>query len=181
MSLSLDLFTPPVIEALQACAAHPIPLTRSEMKGVGDPSSLRAVPGSELFPGARHPDAALSGLLLRMSAWEDCHRISQDIPTMEGNYWHAIVHRIEPDSWNSKYWFERVGRHGIFPELRQWAAQIVERCQYAGPSLPAVWDPSWFIQLCEDARKEQGRAPLNMVLEIQMAEWELLFEWCASA
>ena len=151
------------------------------MKPANDPSSLRTVTLGELFPGARHPESAFSGLLLRMGAWEESHQVSQNISTAEGNYWHAIAHRIEPDSWNSKYWFGRVGRHGIFPELQQRTAQIVELCQYAGPSLPAVWDPSRLSQLCEDARKEEGKATRDMVLEIQMTEWELLFAWCASA
>lgn len=63
----------------------------------------------ELFPGARSPLGALAGLWLRAGGWEEAHSIAQDLDTPEGSYWHALVHRAEPDEWNANYWLRRVG------------------------------------------------------------------------
>ena len=61
----------------------------------------------KLFPHARDAPAALSGLVLMAGHWDLSHQIAQDISSREGSYWHAIAHRIEPDSPNSGYWFRQ--------------------------------------------------------------------------
>src|ERR1039458_8862595 len=78
---------------------------------------LRAASAVGLFAGARAPEAAPSGLYVYFSCFEEAHKIAQDIPTAEGSYWHAIVHRQEPDAGNAAYWFRQVQRHPIFPEI----------------------------------------------------------------
>lgn len=127
----------------------------------------------EVFAGARAPEAALAGLYLYFSCWEEAHRVAQDIPGAEGSYWHAIVHRQEPDAGNSGYWFRQVGRHPIFPALRAAAAEI-------GVELGPQSDPITFIDFCEKARKQAGSEMERQALEVQRAEWQLLFDYCAS-
>lgn len=160
-------------------AGAPLPLTHAKLKPQEDAASLLSQPAATLFPSARHPQAALAGLLLRLGHWEQAHTVAQDISTAEGSYWHGIVHRIEPDSGNSGYWFRRVGTHPIFPELLQRAANIL---QDRGPqhwSLKNAWDPFLFIEWCDEARQNGGEAEAAAVA-IQMAEWQLLFDYCAS-
>jgi hypothetical protein len=71
----------------------------------------------------------LSGLWLLHNFLDDSHTISQDMPTTSGSYWHALMHRREPDFENAKYWFRRVGRHPIEDDLHQAAQQILaETC-----------------------------------------------------
>ena len=53
----------------------------------------------------------MSGMFLYFSCLDEAHRIAQDISAPEGSYWHAIMHRQEPDPGNSAYWFRSVGRH----------------------------------------------------------------------
>lgn len=42
--------------------------------------------------------------------WEQAHNIAQDIPTREGSWVHAYLHRKEGDDWNANYWYNRAGR-----------------------------------------------------------------------
>src|SRR6266545_1914081 len=67
------------------------------------------------------PGPVRAGLFFYFSCWSDAHQVSQNIDTPEGSYWHALVHRQEPDASNAGYWFRRVGPHAIFPALRKFA------------------------------------------------------------
>lgn len=140
---------------------------------------LRRASASDLFPGARHPEAALAGLWLHSGCWDDAHSVAQDLHTPEGSYWHAIVHRLEPDDWNSGYWFRRVGSHPVFEPLLARARAIASTFAGAGVRFGDSWDPFAFIGLCAEARKKP-RSPLeSLAVEVQHAEFELLFAWCA--
>ncbi|HEV2446485.1 MAG TPA: hypothetical protein VGS58_11205 [Candidatus Sulfopaludibacter sp.] len=120
---------------------------------------LKKVDARTLFPQARSPEAALAGLFLYFGCWSEAHEAAQEIHSPEGSYWHAIVHRQEPDAGNSGYWFRQVGAHPIFPALAK-AAGV------------ARWDPFEFIRQCE--RGDAG------ALEMQRTEWQLLFDYCAA-
>ncbi len=178
MAYQLDSFAEPVRRVLQRCSARVLPLTRSGSCDPDDVASIRSVSPSLLFPGARAPEAAVSGLLLLAGCWDESHERSQNIASREGSYWHAIAHRIEPDSSNSAYWFRRVGEHPLFAELRRRAAGILERSAVPWELKPA-WDPFLFIEWCDEARQAPGSVREQAALEIQRAEWDLLFEWCA--
>jgi hypothetical protein len=134
----------------------------------------------KLFPQARAPEAALSGLYLYFSCLDEVHETAQAIETPDGNYWHGILHRQEPDAGNASYWFRRVGRHAIFPELCRAAHEIAQRYPQLGVRIADPWDPSAFIDLCELARRSPGSELEKMAQEIQRAEWQLLFHYCAS-
>lgn len=125
-----------------------------------------------LFLNARHPRAALAGLYLCFSCWDQAHTLADSIEDPDGYFWHAIVHRQEPDAWNSGYWFRKVGHHPIFPSLAREASAIEPRFS------SSEWDPYAFVKFCEDAR---GAASEKTAQEIQRAEWQLLFNHCARA
>lgn len=134
---------------------------------------------SDLFSGSHSPGAALAGLWAYFSCFDRAHEIAQEIPTPEGSFWHAILHRQEPDLGNSAYWFRHLGSHSIFPALAEAAAEIGGRHPSAGFRLSSRWDPSYFIDFCEDARETPGSSREQTALEIQRAEWQLLFDYCA--
>ncbi len=140
---------------------------------------LRSSSPASLFPDASNAEAAVSGLLLLLGCWEESHNLSQDIASPDGSYWHAIAHRLEPDASNAGYWFRRVGEHPIFAALHRDAARILQVQGIPGWHLRPAWDPFVFIEWCEEARIEKDAAKKQAALEIQTAEWELLFDWCA--
>lgn len=137
---------------------------------------LKTRAAAEWFPNARAPEAALSGLWLYFSCFDESHGVAQDLNTPEGSYWHAILHRMEPDPANAGYWFRRVGSHAVFPALRDAAAEIGGAFEPGGR-----WDPFAFIDFCEAARRRPGSAEEQCALEIQRAEWQILFDYCGAA
>ena len=42
--------------------------------------------------------------------WEKAHTIAQDIPTREGSWVHAWLHRKEGDKGNARYWYNQARR-----------------------------------------------------------------------
>jgi hypothetical protein len=154
-----------------------LPLTASELQPQTLPNRLMSTPAEQLFPDACDAKAALAGFLLMSGHWDLSHQISQDIPSREGSYWHAIAHRLEPDSWNSGYWFKRVGEHPIFTSLHAEASVILSAANSKW-RLKDVWDPQLFITWCDEARPSVG-AKRTLARQIQQAECNLLFSWCA--
>lgn len=122
--------------------------------------------------------ACRAGLWLAYNFLDESHAISQDLSTIEGSYWHALMHRREPDHGNSKYWFRRVGRHAVFAELAQHAARLAATVPEARAlGNPAAWDPYAFVDLCE--RASHGPPALeNLCRDLQHREWGLLFDYC---
>jgi hypothetical protein len=39
--------------------------------------------------------------------WDASHKIAQDYSDSNANWLHAVLHKIEGDVWNSKYWYAR--------------------------------------------------------------------------
>lgn len=39
--------------------------------------------------------------------WHKSHSIAQDYSDATANWIHAVLHKIEGDVWNSKYWYAR--------------------------------------------------------------------------
>ena len=166
------------ILALDGCGARLMPLAEGRCSSRTAREWLRDTSARHLFTGARAPEAALAGLYLYFSCLDDAHELAQQVSSTEGSFWHGILHRQEPDLGNSTYWFRRVGAHPIFPALASEAAQIAAR-HAADISFGPRWDPFGFIDLCEGARRQPGTALETLALEIQRAEWQLLFDYCA--
>ena len=144
-----------------------MPLVMERCSSEAARERLRTAEPRRLFPRAPAPEAALSGLYVYFSCFEEAHKIAQNITTAEGSYWHGIVHRQEPDAGNAAYWFRRVGAHRIFSAL----------AQAAGTQPP--WDPFAFIEMCDQARRRPGSELETRARTIQRIEWQLLFDHCA--
>jgi len=80
------------ILAIDGSGARPMPLANGTIVRAGV-DALSGKSASQLFPGAFSPEAALSGLYLYFCAYDQSHSISQDISSVEGSFWHGIMHR----------------------------------------------------------------------------------------
>jgi hypothetical protein len=143
--------------------------------------------GERVIAAEDFADCVRSALFLYLSDLDRSHAISQNIPTATGSFLHGIMHRQEPDFSNSKYWFRRVGGHEVFLPLREGALTML--AGKAGESGSAAadlhrqiaslanWDPFWFVDQCEQARRTDGDLDQRL-REIQRIEWQLLFDYC---
>jgi len=165
----------PEVAALLALDGHgerPLPLVQRRCAPAEARRRLQAATARELFPTSVCPEPAFAGLWLYFGGWAEAHDGVQDLPGREAAYWHAIVHRMEPDAWNAGYWFHQVGAHAIFGKLR---AEAVARGIDFGPR----WDPFAFVEWCEEARRKPGGEGERQASAVQLIEWQLLFDFCA--
>jgi hypothetical protein len=161
---------PPLIAELLAIP-HPTSL------GPGSPNQAAGKRLSNLdaatlfgpFPvhDAEMARACLGGLWLRFDHLDESHTISQEIETPTGSFWHAIMHRREPDAGNSKYWWRRVGNHPVIAELEQRATE--QRLPYSSPTA--------FVDFCERVR-DTGLPEEEAAKRVQALEWQILFDHC---
>jgi hypothetical protein len=112
------------------------------------------------------PVACRAGLWLLHDFLDESHSISQDDHSAEGSFWHAIMHRREPDPSNSKYWWRRVGPHPVLKQLRD-----------AGVGFTT---PEAFVDECERVR-DSGSPAEDHAKQVQLLEWKLLLDWCWNA
>jgi hypothetical protein len=156
-----------------------MPLAEGKCSSVEARQRIQGAKVEDLFPSSYAPRAALAGLYLYFSCRDDAHEVAQSDSSVEGSYWHAIVHRQEPDAGNSSYWFQRTGDHPLFPRLREAAEVIRAAHPDAALKFSKSWDPFAFVDICEQARRQPGSELERAALEIQRAEWQLLFDYCA--
>ncbi|NOZ38931.1 MAG: hypothetical protein GXP24_01735 [Planctomycetes bacterium] len=125
---------------------------------------LQSLSVDEAFAHAKVVDTdnarcCLSAMWLLYDFLDDSHTLSQSIETIEGSFWHGIMHRREGDFSNAKYWFRKVGSHPVY-EL-----------------LAADFDPFDFVDACQSAL-HNGGAEADRCRQLQQREWELLFDYC---
>jgi hypothetical protein len=133
-------------------------------------SALAALTPENAFPKVQDrmmAMACISGLWLLHDFLDESHTISQDNPTSTGSYWHAVMHRREPDPSNSKYWWAQVGSHPVIDMLKTEAPKIGYK----------FTNPPDFVDICEHVRGS-GSADEELAKRVQLLEWQLLFNWC---
>jgi len=131
--------------------------------------------------------AVQAGLLQLHDSLDESHQLSQSVQGAgrhrAGDYWHAIMHRREPDYSNAKYWFRRVGKHPLFEELGRRANDILEGAGLSELSewqecleLTTGWNPIAFVDLCQKCEQADDASLSEAARAIQLTEMMLLLE-----
>ena len=155
--------------------------------GLGAPdasvrSMLTSLTAESIAPNARDPElarACLAGLWLGHDFLDESHAISQELTGPEGAYWHGLMHRREPDYWNSKYWMRRAGVHPIHSDLIEAVRTLNMPTDVDRLTTRTKWDACEFVDLCERAATGGG-ALEAFCREAQRIEWNLLFDYCVA-
>lgn len=139
--------------------------------------------------GSTEQTAAKAGLMLWIDELDLSHQQSQSIEGYGaehlGDNWHAIMHRREPDEWNSKYWWRRVGSQPVHQQLAAVLSARESCAVEAGIPLSAVletlnsgdWNSNRFVELCEQFRDSDSEAEDELKLW-QACEKVLLMKRC---
>jgi hypothetical protein len=128
--------------------------------------------------------ALLSGLWL----WHDCldesHKVSQQLHTTSGSFWHAIMHRREGDFSNSKYWYARCENHPILPTLAAQAHDAIDPFPADTRVLKITargWNSDAFVDLVEEVYDSPDDPRHKLAVALQQLEWRTLFDYCLRA
>jgi hypothetical protein len=74
------------------------------------PAQLESSAANDAKPPAGLSPEAKALWYTKKGDWEAAHGIAQDIETPMGSWLHALMHLIEGDLGNARYWFVEAGR-----------------------------------------------------------------------
>lgn len=175
-----DLITGPHRPAALPALVPGPPRLPDELRVAIDELTLSSTSSSEDVVATR------AGLFQIHGDLERSHELAQSIEGWgqhaNGDYWHAIMHRREPDYGNSKYWFRRVGQHPIFAQLADEATEILggnsglEFANWQVRLCNSGWDAMAFVDLCQQSARDESAPLARTATEIQFIEMLLLLK-----
>lgn len=134
--------------------------------------------------------AVKSGLHLWNESLHRSHVLSQDVLNSTGSYWHGIMHRMEGDYDNAKYWLEQAGQHPVHSRLQFVKADLVYdgdwdytvnrdlRVGLRQLYLQRNWDPVLFVDLVQGTVTSGQELKLEKILAaLQKQEMISLLEF----
>jgi hypothetical protein len=131
-----------------------------------------------------NPDEAaalLSGLWL----WHDCldesHKVSQQLHTTSGSFWHAIMHRREGDFSNSQYWYARCQNHPSLQTIAAQANDVINPFPADKQILKLTihgWNADAFVDFVEGVSENPDDPRHKLAIALQQLEWRTLFDHC---
>jgi len=150
------------------------------------------------LPGGKRREtiALRAGLHLLNDSLDRAHGYAQlieDDPT--GAYWHGLMHRMEADYSNAKYWFRQAGAHPVMNSLGIQAFSVVEASLQGGHVLSQEmhnlllsatqgrnWNASVFVDIVALQERGQGSEDAGEVLrKLQRLELSLLLAYTLEA
>jgi hypothetical protein len=104
-------------------------------------------------------------LFIAAGGVDQAHRIVQEISTSDAAYIHGIVHRIDDDFDNARYWFRRAGMHPAAAKMyRRAAANSLTVASHP------IWDPLLVTDMVETSRTAGVTEELRGILTIEFEE-----------
>ena len=125
-------------------------------------------------------DALRCLVLLWHEHWTRAHEIAQDLHTPDGSLLHAILHRREPDAWNSKYWLRSTGAHEAYGAIGD-ALSADGRFTNQPWLRSGRFDAVRFVDACDQADNSSSNETDRLLRTAQEIELRTLARWFAGA
>lgn len=132
----------------------------------------------------------IAALHLRNDSLDVSHSYAQQIEhDKTGAYWHGIMHRMEGDYSNAKYWFWQARNHPVMRQVKENVAEWLEQNGQAtdggsGEVLRAFqgggWNSEQFTDLVQMSSRLDGDTR-RLLEHIQAIEIETLFQYTLEA
>lgn len=129
----------------------------------------------------------IAALHLRNDSLDLSHSYAQKIEhDATGAYWHGIMHRMEGDFSNAKYWFWQAGQHPAMQQAKQRIAEWLQQHwsgQTDGSRASSIlqsfqnggWSSEQFVELIKES-STFAEDMQQLLLTIQALEIEALFQ-----
>lgn len=132
-----------------------------------------AVAGEHEIARASGPQARCTRSLLLLAAGgvSQAHRIVQEMSTPDAAYIHGVIHRVDDDFNNARYWFRSVRIHPAASEMYRRAA-----ASSLTVARRPIWDPVFVTDMVETSRTAGVTEELRVILTIEFEEL-LQFLW----
>jgi len=127
--------------------------------------SLRKAMKSSKVPLGGNIEALL---YLRIGQMEPSHSNVQDAQRSIGAYIHGVLHRMEGDYWNAKYWFDRVRDPRLLDRIRD----LIREFSHAQGSVLEDWGGPLRLT---DACKNRGSVSQDELAQLAFLEWQALW------
>jgi hypothetical protein len=135
---------------------------------------VTAAKEKEIAPASGPTASCIRSLLfLAAGGMTQAHRIVQEMSTTDAAYIHGVIHRVDDDFDNARYWFRGARLHPA-------AAEMYRRAAASSPTMARCpgWDPILVTDLLEKSRTSGVSEELRTLLTIEFEEL-LRFLWSA--
>jgi len=133
-------------------------------------AKVAAAKDQEITEGKNSNVGCIRSLLfLAAGGIDQAHRLAQELPTSTASYIHGMVHRIDDDFGNARYWFRRA-------RVAPAAAEMYRRAAATSATVASHpnWDPFAVSAMVEASRIDGVSEELRAVLAV---EFEVLLEF----
>ncbi len=126
----------------------------------------------------------LAMLWLRLGEIDHPHAIVQNDSSPLGSYLHGVVHRLEQDFWNSKYWFKQVREPSLLSSVSRFISEFLtengktEPASKMGIFTGSQFQPAELVSACERAssNSKPSQEDRELLECIGYAEWLALWK-----
>lgn len=156
----------------------PTPAKAREVLGSLKPKDLLAIEVKD----AEEAQAVLAAYWLFLDGLHEAHGLVQDLVGPTGAFWHAIMHRLEGDFSNAKYWYDRCSTHRVMKLLGAVATDVAGKEAAKDPAIQRIVSGAWnahaLVDLVASIHDKPNDPRFSAAIRLQQIEWHTLFHHC---
>jgi hypothetical protein len=158
-----------LVEAWLAEIPEPFPLKLCNPKDPSTAALAKSLSKTLELSGAVRGGELEALLYLRIGLMEPAHSNVQDAKRGLGAYIHGVLHRMEGDYWNAKYWFDRVRDTDLLESIAEYIAQASAS---ESLSLQEWTGPTDFVDACQSSHRNSS----SELSSLAKLEWEAIWQ-----